>query len=306
MKVGEPVHPRFKHEAGWINEFRKLHSSQRARNLINYCIRIQLDREKLVLKSLRLQTVIISLQRQFTHLYQVHTAENEDKIIIRLYPTSGSLRKQSNKSMLERVIEISNDVRAHIIRGIQGIRATRVVSVLRTKVDQTTGGILPDLVRVFAIDTDGSNLEEVLNHPDVDPTRTQTDSIIEMASMFGIECARAKIISELRSLIANTHIAHLSIYADEMVSPGTVTSIERSGTAKRDRMNITQRASFGAPLQVLTEAAIYNYTDHIHGVSGPLAMGTVPKIGSLYHDVVVDQKFIQKYNIDAVDELDNL
>lgn len=305
-KIGESVHPRFKHENTWINNFRRIHSSQRARNLINYCIRLQLDREKMVLKSLRLQTIIISLQKAFPHLYQVHTAENEDKIIIRLYPTSGSLRKQSSKSTLDRVLEIMRDVREHLIRGINGIKAANLVSVLRTKINPETGAILPDLVRVYAIDTDGSNLEEVLNHPDVDPTRTQTDSVIELATMYGIECARAKIISELRNLIPSTHICHLSVYADEMTSTGTCTSIERSGTAKRDRMNITQRASFGAPLQVLTEAAVYNYTDHIHGVSGPLAMGTVPKVGSLYHDIVIDQDFISKFAEKAVSDLDAL
>ncbi len=304
-KIGEPLHPRFKHEKKWIDNFRKMHSSTKARNIVNYCIRLQLDREKMVLKSLRLQTVILAIQRGFPHLYQVHTAENEDKIVIRLYPTSSSLRKQSQKTILDRMREILSDLRNHLVRGIQSIRSTRVVPVLRTRVGPT-GNILPDLVKIFAIDTDGSNLEEVLNHPDVDPTRTQTDSIIEMATMYGIECARSKIISELRSLISSTHICHLSLYSDEMVSTGVVTSVERSGTAKRDKMNITQRASYGAPLQVLTEAAVYNYTDHIHGVSGPLAMGTIPKIGSLYHDVVVDQQFIQKWGQQAVDELDDL
>jgi DNA-directed RNA polymerase II subunit RPB1 len=304
-KLGEPIHSRFKHEAAWINKFRKLHSSIKPRNLLNYCIRFKLNREKLILKSLSLHTVVTSIQREFPHLYQVYTAENEDNIVIRLYPSYDSLRKQSSKTMKDDVMDIMNTVRNHLIRGVSGIMSTQVTKVLRTRL-KPDGSIDVKPKEIFVIDTRGSNLEEILSCPQVDPTRTQSDSVIEMAEMYGIECGRTKIINEFRNLISSTDLTHLSIYADEMVSPGIVTSIERSGTAKRDRTNITQRASFGAPLQVLVEAATYNYTERIHGTSGHLAMGTVPRCGTLYPDVLIDGDFILKHRQQSIAALDEI
>lgn len=305
-KAGQAVHPRFKHENVWVNAF-KQHTSQRAKNLINYCIRLEFNREKLMLKSLSFHTIVTTLQREFPSIYMVYTAENESRVILRLYPTYGSLKKQSSKTLFDQMLEIMKNIRLHIIRGIDGIRSANVMQLLRTRIDPETDAILPDLGRIYVIDTDGSNLEEILDYPGVDASRTQTDSIVEMAKVYGIECARAKIISELSVLLPSTHMCHLSIYADEMVSTGIITNIERSGTAKRDRTNITQRASFGAPLQVLTEAAVYNYTDqNMTGVSGSLAMGTVPKIGTLYHDVVIDQEFIEKFSRQATNDLDEI
>jgi DNA-directed RNA polymerase beta' subunit len=168
------------------------------------------------------------------------------------------------------------------------------------------GSVGSEMKQIYAIDTDGSNLEDILDNPFVDPYRTQTDSIMEMAEMYGIECARAKIISELSTLMDATSAAHLTVYADVMTSTGIITSVERAGTAHRNRTNVTQRASYGAPIQVLREAAIYGYTNKINDVTGALATGTVPQVGTTYHNVTINTKFVEEAYKISETQLDEL
>ena len=70
--------------------------------------------------------------------------------------------------------------------------------------------------------------------------------------------------------------------------------------------NVTLRLSFQTTVQVIQDAAINGLVDHIGGVSGPLIMGTNPKIGTTYNSVFVNEEFIQSNVKKIEDMLDDL
>jgi DNA-directed RNA polymerase beta' subunit len=86
-------------------------------------------------------------------------------------------------------------------------------------------------VKIYGIVTNGSNLEEVLENPYVDPYYTQTNDIKEFEETYGIEATREKIIREIRSVMKSDKVTkeQTSIYADEICYSGAYTSIQRTG-----------------------------------------------------------------------------
>ena len=56
-----------------------------------------------------------------------------------------------------------------------------------------------DYPREIVIHTEGSNLQEILQIPEIDITRTMSNHIVEIEEIFGIEVAREMIIRELYS-----------------------------------------------------------------------------------------------------------
>jgi DNA-directed RNA polymerase II subunit RPB1 len=148
-------------------------------------------------------------------------------------------------------------------------------------------------------------MEDILNNPYIDKQRSQTDSLIEFESTFGIEAARQKIICELRNEMSDISKEHCTIYADEMTYSGHVTSIHRTGLQKREMSNVTLRLSFQSPIQVIENAASDGLVDKIGGISGPLILGTAPNIGTTYNKIIVAESFVDTFDKNMAKKIDD-
>jgi DNA-directed RNA polymerase beta' subunit len=242
---------------------------------------------------MKLDTIIIKLRMKYPDLFLVYTPENADVIIIRAYLTQSMIKIPTAGFSESIIIDIAKKIAKTVIRGIKGITYTEVMSIPKSEV-QPDGSIKSD--KVFVISTIGTNLEEVLDHPCVDMYRTQTNSIAEFEEMFGIEAARHKIILEIRSNMPSDDIirTHTSIFADEMVYSGRVTSIQKTGLQARDINNVALRLSFQSPVQVIENAALNNLVNPIEGVSAPLICGQTPRIGTVFNNVSINEEFVQQ------------
>ena len=235
---------------------------------------------------MELETILISLSK-LDYLYIVNTAENADKIVLRMY-----VRNNYKKVIeLDDIIKLSETLLAYNIRGIDGLTYTQVDSISRSTIAED-GSIKAE--KQYIIRVNGTNLPQILCNKDLDIYKCDTDSIIEIARIYGIEAARQKLISELKENIGGLSHRHYTIFADEMTFTGNVTSIQKTGLSKRESANVLLRVSDRFPLQVLEEAAINNMTDNIKGLSGPLMIGSTPNIGTLYNDILLDEQFIEK------------
>ena len=160
---------------------------------------------------------------------------------------------------------------------------------------------------VFGITTNGTNMRGVMLNKYVDKYYVQTDAIQEMSSMLGIEAARGAIISGLDGLsISDIERRHYMMYADEMTYTGDVTSIENSGVKTRENSNVLLLAGYSSPMAVLENAAINGMVDHVTGITGPLIMGSVPEIGSIYNSFYVNGDFVRENVTNPDDLLDEL
>lgn len=278
-----PVHPDYKAE---IKDFKQflLHSMVKPpTDLINWCIRFQIKREELILKNIKLKDIYITLSRKFPDIYIVHSPQNSDNIYIRVYVRNISFKTGSIDE--DAIKELADSLNDTIIRGVDKIISTNVIEVPHTVIKED-GSM--EVKKLYAIETNGTNLGKILENPYLNPYECHTNSLEEIEQIYGIEAARNKIVSELLTILNETYnYEHASIYADEMTYNGRITNIQRSGLGKREVDNVLLRASFGDPMKALSQAAINSQTDYLYGLSAQLVVGTAPRFGTTYNDIAL-------------------
>lgn len=289
-EFGHPQHPAFVHEEKTITQIMKHNYGQKVPgDLAKWCIRFGLDKEELILKSMKLETIVLAIRKNIPELFIIYTPENSDNLFIRCYIKSSMIKHTVN--FYETVLSMVDKIKQVIVRGVKNIISTAVIDVIKhmEKPDKSL-----EMKKCYAIYTVGSNISQILNNPYIDPYRTQSDSIEEIERVFGIVAARNKIINEMQIALEGLNRLHCTIFSDEMTFSGVTTSIQKTGLSKRESANITLRLSFQTPIQILQESATNAYTDKISGVSGPLMCGMAPNIGTTKNTMVVNEDFVKK------------
>ncbi len=309
-KYGEPVYPEFAHERKIIERFEKNNPSYRPPgDITSWCIRFALDRTEMIVKNMSLEEIILALQANFPQTYIVYNNENENDLMVRIY-LSGDMRRSKAGRLVDNLKDIMDDISATIIRGIAGIQSAEVLEepIPRTYIDDN-GNITTK--KIYMIQTIGTNLPLVIANQSVDPHHVQTDSIIEVSLIYGIEAARAKIMNELKSINSASITSgvchcHFTVYADEMTRTGRVTSIKRTGLTKREQNNTLLLMSTSHVVQVAENAAFNSSVDHLEGVSSKIMIGSVPEAGTSYNSVVVNTAFVKSHTANVNTILDDL
>lgn len=300
-KYAEPIHPSFKHEKEMIQEFEKYNIHVKPpSDLANWCIRFSLDKSKLIEKQMKIDTIYHKIRKEFPETYIIYSTDNADNIIMRIY-VRNTISKKSQITT-NQMRELANDILDTIIRGIKNIKAAYVQTGVQN-VLQEDGSIVSE--NNYFIFTDGTNMEEILENPYIDPDTAQSDSVLEMYSICGIVAARQKIINELKHQVEGSSHRHYTVYADEMTFNGTVTSIDRYGSSKRES-SIMLRISDASPITVIEEAAANAMTDNLSGISAPIMMGKNPTVGDLYNSFELDEEFVASQLKDLNTILDEL
>ena len=298
-KYGEPVHPSYVDEKKIFKEFEKYNKylvQNKPKDLAPWCIRIVLDKSKMILKQMKMETIYAKIRQVYPFSFVVYTTDNAPDVVLRIY-VRNIIAKKSTISTSQ-MVDLTNAILDTVIRGVSGIKAT-YVHPSNISEEQSDGTIITK--QIFHIYTDGTNLEEILENPYVDANATYSDSIIEMAEVYGLAAARNKILHELRYQVPDAQFRHYGTYADEMTFTGVVTSIDRYGSAKRGG-SIMLRISDASPIAVIEEAAVNGQSDLLQGVSPPIMVGKKPRIGDLYNSFVLDEDFVKK-NVQNLDDI---
>jgi DNA-directed RNA polymerase II subunit RPB1 len=300
------VYPPYAGDAAFLREFARAHPLVRPpADLTNWCFRLVLDKSALVLKAVTLELLVRQLRARHPNVYVVHTSESVPEPVVRIWLRANALRRGEDASLEARANETLADVLDTAVRGVPGImRATA------EKVTDVRVGADGALVRGerWAIRTAGTNMHAALMHPAVDAPEAISTSVGDTCELLGIEAARAKIVSETRAFMEDAvpNLRHLYIYADEMTRTGRVTSIERGGLSSREHDNVLLRMSYGAPIQVVTDAALAGSRARVSGIAAPALLGAIPRIGTLYNSLVVNEKFVGENTRSVASVLDEI
>lgn len=298
---GALAYPPYLGDAAWVAEFERAHPLVRPPgDLTNWCYRFALDKAALVLKAVDLELAVRRLRARHPNLYVVHTSEAAPEVVVRVWCRAGQFKRGAGsdedraRALLEEVLDTP-------IRGIPGIMRAAVEQVTRHRV-AADGALVKE--EHLAIRTTGTNLYRALLHGAVDPTAAISTSVGDTAKLYGIEAARAKIVSETRAFMdENTpNLRFLFLYSDEMVRLGKVTSIERGGLGAREHNNVLLRMAYGAPIGVVTDATLAGAKGKVYGIAAPQLLGSIPQIGTLYNEYVVDEEFVRA-NTKSVDSV---
>jgi DNA-directed RNA polymerase subunit A'' len=163
--------------------------------------------------------------------------------------------------------KLLDKVTSHHVKGIPGIR--------RVLVTEEKGE--------WVIRTDGSNLPKVLDIEGIDPTRTVTNHIHEIAKTLGIEAARNVIIKEAMGVLEeqglDVDIRHVMLVADIMTVTGEVRQIGRHGISG-EKSSVLARAAFEITVPNIVEASIKGESDPLKGVTENVIVGQSIPIGT--------------------------
>jgi DNA-directed RNA polymerase II subunit RPB1 len=121
------------------------------------------------------------------------------------------------------------------------------------------------------LDTDGSNLLEVMNHPAVDATRVYSTHVHDIYAQLGIEATRQVLFTEIQTLFEDGKInyRHLGLLVDVMCRNGHLMSVDRYGINKLD-IGPLAKASFEETERILLKAAVFGEMDPVTGAKSLL------------------------------------
>ncbi len=174
--------------------------------------------------------------------------------------------KSENESMTE-LRRNATKVKSHLLLGVKGI--TRVL----VKIEGTE----------YVVYTEGSNLADILNMPEVDQDRTVTNDIYEIEQTLGIEAARNAIINEaiktLEEQGLDVDVRHIMLVSDMMTASGSIRQIGRHGISG-EKASVLARASFETTTKHIFEACMHGESDRLSGIienviaGQPIPLGT--------------------------------
>lgn len=169
------------------------------------------------------------------------------------------------KRLLARVSEL-------YVKGIPGIRRV----------------LLTEEEGEWVIRTDGSNLSKALETMGIDPTRTTTNNVHEIAKTLGIEAARNALIKEASNVLEeqglDVDLRHIMLVSDIMTATGEVRQIGRHGVSGK-KASVLARAAFEITVPNLVEAALKGESDPLKGVTENVIVGQPVPVGTGLVDV---------------------
>jgi DNA-directed RNA polymerase subunit A' len=140
----------------------------------------------------------------------------------------------------------------------------------------------------WVIRTEGSSLEQVLTVPGVDPTRTLSNNIHEVAMALGIEAAREVIIREALSVLEeqglDVDIRHVMLVADAMTASGEVLQVGRHGVSG-EKASTLAKAAFEITIPTIVDAAMRGISDTLKGVAENVIVGQQIPMGTGLIDI---------------------
>ncbi|WP_297476829.1 DNA-directed RNA polymerase subunit A'' [Thermococcus sp.] len=223
-------------------------------DILNFEFIVEIDPERLEKAGLDMERI----QRKLEGSFKSAEFETDGYALIVRPKKAGKL------SDLRRLAE---KVKKHRLKGLSGVGKT----IIRKEGDE------------YVIYTEGSNFKQVLKVPGVDPARTRTNNIWEIAEVLGIEAARNAIIEEIVNTMSEqgleVDVRHIMLVADMMTLDGVILPIGRHGIVG-EKASVLARAAFEITTQHLFEAAERGEVDPLNGVVENVLIGQPVPVGT--------------------------
>jgi len=270
---------------------------QEALDLLSpWVLRMEFDRASMVDKKLYMARISGKIEEEYgEHVSVMHSEDNEAHLVMRLrikYHDQDSTKEGGGGVELLRQIE-QNLLNETTICGIN--RIMKVFLSDPSIIEVGEDGALTQK-KQWVLETEGTNLLEVLSCPGVDATRTHSNSIVEIFEVLGIEAVRKALLQELRAVISfdgsYVNYRHLSILADVMTFRGHFLAITRHGI-NRSGKGALMRCSFEETVDMLTEAASFAEVDHLYGISENIMLANLPPLGTGSFDLLLNTDMLK-------------
>ena len=172
---------------------------------------------------------------------------------------------------------------------IKGLKGVLRVMILKKNVDAKN-----DKEQIYEIKSEGSNFTQLLRIPGVDPRKTYTNHIHEIAESLGIEAARNAIQKEAAEVMNKQSLdvdsRHLMLVSDLMTYSGNIEQIGRHGISGKN-VSVLARAAFEVTVKHLLEAAYHGETDNLVGIIENVIVGQAISLGTGIVDLTISPNY---------------
>ncbi|KAJ9052897.1 DNA-directed RNA polymerase II core subunit rpo21 [Entomophthora muscae] len=224
-------------DSDWLFQLFQLNNSI-FRGISKWVLRIELNSLALVDKNLTPHQVAHEIQKKYNdEVVCFATEENAMPAIIhcRISSFACDYDDTSNTQRFDEDIFFnrleSNMLKEITLRGIPSIKRVFIQNKKNTFIEPTSGQFKSH--EEFVLETDGTNLHEVICMEQIDPRRIYSNNIVEILDVLGIEAARKAILKELRNVIefdgSYVSYRHLALLCDAMSGQGYLMPITRYG-----------------------------------------------------------------------------
>ena len=192
-----------------------------------------------------------------------------------------------------------------VLRGVDGVGRVFLRKVKSEQVfDDAVGGYITK--DQYVLDTEGTNLYDLLVFPGLDGTRTFSNDIHEVNDVFGIEAARTCLLDEFNEVFSTEKVNyhHLSVLIDTMTYSGRIVPVNRFGM-KKNETGVLAKSSFEETSKTMFDAAVVAEYDTMRGVSANIMFGQKPPCGTGFVDILVDETRLPE-GADEIVESDTL
>ncbi|KAJ3371276.1 DNA-directed RNA polymerase II subunit rpb1 [Allomyces arbusculus] len=246
----------------------------------NHCIRLVLDRQKLLVKSKTMFDVCTAIESTFdfhVKCIATHEAYGAQGPVVLVFVTDEELLDDDPdilpaKAFLEE--NLDGILGVVDICGIDGIQDCTVESRTFYEADPITGS-METKVEYF-IETTGINLLGVNLIDHADFSRTTCNSPMDVLAVLGVEAAYQSLLNELQGVIeyggGYINSRHLQVLCDLMTNRGQLMSITRHGINRLGH-GFLKKATFEETQDIFMEAAVNCEKDPISGVSERIMVG---------------------------------
>lgn len=301
----DPVNTRVLEDKEWVEEYYELpDEDDNPARCGGWVLRIQLSNKVMTDKKLTVREVGERILRDFLgDLDCIFTDDNAEELVLRIrllkemaemdqdpQPFNPLDDKDDKDFKFLRSIE-SNLLKEMTLKGILGIK--KVFMREETVAKYAVGPGKFERHKEWVLDTDGVNMEEVMQLPEVNFPRLQSNDIVEIINALGCEAVRAALLFHVRMVISfdgsYVNYRHLGTLCDVMTNRGHLMAITRHGI-NRTNMGPLMKCSFEETVEILMDAAIYNEVDHVRSVSENVIMGQMCPVGTGVFDIYMDDQ----------------
>ena len=270
-----------------------------------WVLRMVLRPELIADKNITMSEIATCIEREFgrDQLHTIVSDDNYDELVVRVRIIN---EDEADKAMQAADEEYEDDATdtddvwlRHLEQSLFKLQLRGVADVVKVYIQEKKftdwspeGGFKN--IDEWVLETDGTNLMDVLAYPSVDATRTVTNDICEIFRVFGIEGTRAALKLMMIEVIYGStggnyvNNRHYGCLCDVMTYRGHLMAITRHGINRTDSGPLL-RCSFEETVEILMEAAMFGRADTLNGVTENIMCGQLSNIGTGCVDLLLDE-----------------
>ena len=274
-----------------------------------WVLRLEIDRQKLLNNNLTMDQVTEKISASFGgDMALIWSDDNAPDLVIRCRivrdPKSlGEEVEAEEDQMLKKLM-------FHMLENIVLCGVSNISRVYLTKMEIREPDETGEYQKIAAwnLETDGSNLADVMAIEGVDASKTYCNSFVEVLSVLGIEASRMSLFKEISNVLSfdgsYVNYRHIALLVDAMTARGHIMAITRHGINRADT-GALMRCSFEETVEILLEAAAVAELDDCRGVSENVMLGQMAPLGTGSFDVMLDDEMLMANTVDYSNDTAN-